>query len=114
MNDITLTDVDFPRFEHEVERMARAIAHACAAHDAPDVGIKIKISGRIHSDLRITFAVGGQYDMVTANSLLAALNEHFRRRGWEQEHAPVLLSYIPGEAKEPSDFAENILKEDIL
>lgn len=108
MTDIHISEIDFPQFEYQVQRMARAVASAFAAQNSSDIGIEINISGRIHGDLRITYAVGAIYDKVKGNSLLAAMNEHFRRQGWHAEHAPTLLTYVepiePPETFETDDF----------
>jgi hypothetical protein len=83
----------------EVSRLRRLFAD----QDSPRVWLEITAEGACdHGDVAITFSVGeGRYgDHVTGGDVRQCVREYFRRKGWKQEHAPVLLPHFEPDVTE--------------
>jgi len=63
--------------------------------DAKDIGhmtLDIKVSGRVHGEIKISYELCENYDVgVKGSRLHAVLIEYFRRKGWNTLNAPVAL-----------------------
>lgn len=67
--------------------------------------VDIEVNGHVHEgELRIEFSVGDSYGTGAAkgNSLRAAQEEFIRRKAWDEQNRPLMLSYS-GEKEKSND-----------
>jgi hypothetical protein len=83
------------QFELMLRDTAAALSARFADQNAGHLSLVISIEGRtMPEDIKITFRVSDQYyngDAVSGGSLDACVDELFRRRGWSQANAPLML-----------------------
>jgi len=80
-------------FEARFKQAVLDIRDRLAAANIPQCEVIMRADGRSHSELKITFQVGGSWDdnKSTSHSLEAALAEYMRRHGWQEKNAPILI-----------------------
>lgn len=82
-------------FDYLHDAIKKAALELRAEFDNKDLGsmtLDIKVSGRIHGELKISYELCEQYDAgVKGARLYPVLEEYFRRRGWNTLNAPIAL-----------------------
>jgi hypothetical protein len=95
--------------------IVEAAAHLRTAFDDRNVGhmtMHIRVSGRVHGEMKIEYAVNEQYDSeVKGASLEAVVEEYFRRKGWNMSNAPLALAAPTMEPVDPVDDARSFYEE---
>lgn len=90
--------MSFKHFEEEVKAVALAIrSELSKVESISRFSFEIEIEGRIDSDLKIGYRLGIDYESgITGNNIAAVVDEALRRRGWNQEHKPLMISHVTG------------------
>jgi hypothetical protein len=91
------------RFERAVMVEATRLRELFAQRDASYLYFQIEVTGPIdHGELAVKFSIGGDRysDNVSANTVDAAVDEHFRRVGWKREHDALLIPYLDSHKEE--------------
>ena len=91
------------RFERAVMIEATRLRELFAKRDNAYLYFRIEISGPVdHGELAIKFQIGSDRysDNVEANTVDAAVEEMFRRKGWKAEHDALLIPYLDSHKEE--------------
>jgi len=88
-------------FEKDVMVEATRLRKLFADRDQSYLEFSVQINGPIdHDSLRIDFTVGSYGESVTADSVDAALDEYFRRKGWKARHEALRLTHLDSHYQE--------------
>ena len=86
------------RFERAVLIEATRLRGLFASRDQSYLNLTVEVSGPVDRDeLKITFRVGSSSygeGSVEADTVGAASDEFFRRKGWKQNHDALKLTYL--------------------
>lgn len=87
------------KLHQAVREAAQAVRNAFADADQKDVHFVIRVTGRTHGDLKVTYHIGSDYsDKAEGYTMDVATVEYLRRHAWDKKHKPELISYT-GETK---------------
>jgi hypothetical protein len=93
-------------FYDELTETVNTLRDKMQGYDMSKIEFRIDVDGRVNDgDLRIIFHLSGSYGdpRVEGNSIEAVFEEFARRKGWEDRHSALLLSYDGLLSKEVTD-----------
>lgn len=100
------------RFEQVVEHKVKAVRERMRNHDASEMYIEVRVTGRVQTgDLKITYCFGEYSGRVEGNELDKVIEEYMRRKGWDEVNAPIAISYQPNSE---TDYEDDDLGEKVL
>lgn len=92
-------------FEADFKHMMQQARERFAARDATEMHVEVQVNGPVHGDLKIKYTVGtDRYDndKTTSYSFEPAIEELFRRKGWNKRNTPEALTYVGDKDKDGS------------